>query len=93
MLKCLEINKICSESNRKCKTCKLDSCKETMKLIEEVEKDEEKKILNKLYKELPEQCRHCSFLEVVDLEKMKVKCFFRIKEKCLLEECKNENND
>ena len=92
MLRCLETDKICSEQNRKCKNCKLDSCKETIKLIEDQEKDIQEKLLKKLYKDLPEQCRHCSFLEVIDLRHQKVRCFYLIKNECLKGAVKCQEN-
>ena len=68
MILCLKDNKVCSNTNRRCKECVLDECKEVIKMIEEEQKYEYLDKLAKLNKELPEQCRNCSFLEVINLD-------------------------
>ena len=83
MLKCLETNKICSSSNKKCKECKLDTCKGIINMIDIQEENIRKEKIEKLNKQLPEQCRNCSFLEIIDLNRQKVKCFYLVKNKCL----------
>jgi len=83
MEQCLIDNKICSEQNRKCKECKLNDCRSTIKMIEEEQKYIDRDNLRKLKNSLPVSCRNCSFLEVVNLEKEQVHCFYMIK-KCVL---------
>lgn len=67
MEQCLIDNKICSEQNRKCKECKLDSCKEVIKMIEEEQKYIDRDNLRKLKNSLPERLqrlfffRYCKF--------------------------------
>lgn len=84
MEQCLIDNKICSEQNRKCKNCKLDDCRRTIQMIEDEQKWIDKNNLEKLRNRLPEECKDCSFLEIVNLTKQKVHCAYRIKNKCLL---------
>ena len=48
------------------------------------EKNIQKEKLQRLKRNLPEQCRNCSFLEIIDLDHLEVKCFYKIKEKCIL---------
>ena len=84
MIPCLKDNKVCSNTNRRCKECVFDECKEVIKMEEEIQKYEDLDKLEKLNKELPEQCKNCSFLEVIDLKNMKVKCFYRVKNECLI---------
>lgn len=52
---CLETNKICGEQNRKCKECKLNECKEVIKMIEEQEKYEDRYRLKCIKAQLPER--------------------------------------
>lgn len=84
MILCLKDNKVCSNTNRRCKECVLDECKEVIKMIEEEQKYEYLDKLAKLNKELPEQCRNCSFLEVINLDKKIVYCPYMIKDRCLI---------
>ncbi len=84
MEQCLIDNKICSEQNRKCKVCKLNSCQEVERMIEEEQKWIDKSNLEKLKQRLPEECKNCSFLEIVNLTKQKVHCAYRIKNRCLI---------
>ena len=34
--------------------------------------------------QLPEQCKNCSFLEVIDLDRQIVRCPYLVKNKCLI---------
>ena len=84
MIECLITNKVCAEQHKKCKECKLDSCKEVIKMIETQEQIEKKYNMKKLKEELPEQCRGCSFLEVINVKNKIVRCPYMIKEKCMI---------
>ncbi len=53
-------------------------------LLDIQERNIEKEQLNKLKEHLPKQCKNCSFLEIIDLKNMKVKCFYRVTDKCIL---------
>ncbi len=94
-MECLIINKICPASNRKCKVCRLEDCNKTFNILEEEEKmlfETEKSKLNKELKKEYSECLNCPFLEIRDLEKGQVKCFYRIKDRCLLEKEKMDEN-
>ncbi len=91
MEQCLIDNKVCSEQNRKCKVCKLNSCQEVEQMIEDEQKWIDKSNLEKLKKELPDECKNCSFLEIVNLTRQKVHCAYRIKNRCILEYRGKEN--
>lgn len=93
MEKCLIDNKVCSEQNKKCKECKLDSCKEVLQMIEDEQKWIDIGYMNRLKKNLPEQCKNCSFLCVINLREQKVYCPYRIKDRCILGGNKNEKVD
>lgn len=84
MEQCLIDNKICSEQNRKCKSCKLDDCRRTVQMIEDEQKWIDKDNLKKLRKRLPEECQQCNLLEIINLTEQKVHCAYRIKNKCLI---------
>ena len=84
MERCLIENKVCSVQNRKCKECKLDSCKEVIQMIEEQQKYIDNDKLKRIKKQLPEQCKSCSFLEIIDLDKQIVRCAYLVKNKCLI---------
>lgn len=84
MERCLIDNKICSEQNRKCKNCKLDDCRRTIQMIEDEQKWIDKDNLEKLKQKLPEECKECNMLEIVNLSKQKVHCAYRINNKCLI---------
>lgn len=92
MEQCLIDNKICSEQNRKCKVCKLNSCSEVIRMIEDEQKWIDKDNLEKLKRKLPEECKECSMLEIINLSKQKVHCAYRIKDKCLLEKKKTKQS-
>lgn len=88
MEECLEIDEICSYTNQKCKTCKLDECKNTIRMCDmKIKKDEAKK-MNQLKKELPEQCKNCSFLQIININEKKVYCPYRLCERCVIENYK-----
>lgn len=89
MEQCLIDNKICSEQNRRCKVCKLNDCRRTVQMIEDEQKWIDKDNLEKLRKKLPQECKDCSFLEIINLRTQKVHCAYRIKNKCLLEKKKD----
>ena len=95
MEKCLEIGKICSNSNKLCKNCKLDECKETIKMIDKLENKEYKGKVNKIKAQLPNACKNCNLLKIIDLDKQKVYCPYRINNICLIrkEETELEKNN
>lgn len=84
-MECLETEKICPTRNLKCKKCKFDDCRRVLEMIDYDEKRVKAKKINLIKLELPEQCKNCSFLEIIDINKKVVKCPFRIK-KCLIEQ-------
>lgn len=84
MIQCLINNKICSNTNKRCKNCVFDECKEVINMNEEEQKYEDIENMRRLKKELPEQFKNCSFLEVIDLDKQIVRCPYRIKDRCIL---------
>lgn len=90
MEQCLINNKVCSERNKKCKECKLDDCKRVIQMIEDEEKYIDIGNMIRLKRDLPEQCRNCSFLIITNLKKEKVYCPYRIKDKCLIGGMSNE---
>lgn len=53
-------------------------------MIEEEQKWIDKDNLKKLKSKLPEECRDCSFLEIINLRMQKVHCAYRINNKCLI---------
>lgn len=84
MIPCLKDNKICSNTNRRCKECVFDECGKVINMIEEEQKYEYLDKLERLNKELEDSCKNCSFLEVINLNEKKVYCPYRIKERCLI---------
>lgn len=84
MIQCLINNKICPNGNKRCKNCVFDECKEVINMNEEEQKYEDIENMRRLKKELPEQCKSCSFLEIINLRRGKVFCPYMIKEKCLI---------
>ena len=92
MKQCLINNKVCSENNKKCKICELDNCGSVAQMIEDEEKYINIGYMNKLKNKLPEQCRNCSFLVVINLRQEKVYCPYRIKDKCMLKEKEIKSN-
>ncbi len=84
MEQCLINKKICSQTNRKCKICKLDTCKEVLRMIENSQYYEDLDKLRRIKADLPKECQGCSFLEITNLREQKVHCPYRVKERCLL---------
>lgn len=84
MEKCLETNIVCSNSNKQCKNCKLDECKNTFKMIDRLEEKEYDFKIEKIKAQLPNMCKKCSLLQVLNLDKQIVYCPYRIKGKCLI---------
>ena len=84
-MKCLKDDKVCSNMNKKCKVCVLDDCKKLMSTIEYYEKQKEQARLNRLKRQLPLECANCTMLEIINIDTEKVKCFYRINNKCILE--------
>ncbi|MGN1298101.1 MAG: hypothetical protein ACI4VH_06800 [Clostridia bacterium] len=82
MEQCLIDNKVCAVHGQKCKECKLDDCKRTIEMIETQEEREDKWKRKLIDVQLPEQCKDCSFLEVIDLDKQIVRCSYLVKNKC-----------
>lgn len=85
MIECLLSDKVCSNTNKKCKECILDDCKKTLLAIEEEEKmwflTEEEILKKQIKREYPE-CSDCPFWEKRD--KNTIYCFYRSKDECLL---------
>ena len=82
-VKCLINNKVCGEFNKKCKTCKLDCSDNTVEILKQYK---DKKIRNKIkeiIKELPKECKNCNFIKILDINKKKVYCPYRIN-KCII---------
>lgn len=84
MEECLITNKVCSNTNKKCKNCKLDKCEEVFNMIETEEQARDRWNRNLINLSLPEQCQNCSFLEIIDLNNHIVRCPYMIKDKCLI---------
>lgn len=80
----LKDNKVCPNTNKRCKVCKFDTCQEVCNMIETQKQAEERWEINNIKKSLPEQCQNCSFLEITNLREGKVFCPYRIKERCLI---------
>lgn len=85
MEKCLIDNKICSIQFRRCKTCKLDNCREAIEILDKQQKSENNERLKRIIEQLPEQCKNCSFLEIIDITKQTVHCPYMLKN-CVLKE-------
>lgn len=83
-MECLITNKVCPNTNKKCKECILDECKGALRMLEIQEKNYRIEKLNELKKHLPKECKNCSMLQVIDLNNKKVNCFYRMKDKCIL---------
>lgn len=81
---CLIDNKVCPATNKRCKNCSLEDCKRTIEMIETQEEREDKWKRKLINVQLPEQCKNCSFLEVINLDKQIVRCPYRVKERCLI---------
>jgi hypothetical protein len=85
MEKCLIDNKICAVQGQKCKNCKLDDCRKVIEMIETQEEREYKWKRKLIDAQLPEQCKNCSFLEIIDITKQTVRCPYMLKN-CVLKE-------
>lgn len=85
MIRCLETDRVCSNTNKKCNICPLDDCRNTLHILEEEERmywlTKEELFNKKIQREYPE-CQNCSFLE--RRGDNEVYCFYRAKEECLL---------
>lgn len=81
-MECLKTNEVCRV--KKCKQCRLDDCKEVLKMIETQEQREERIAMRELKKQLPEECKHCTIINVLDSRNKKVYCPYRIKDRCML---------
>lgn len=86
MEQCLIDNKVCAEGHRKCKECKLNDCKKVLQMIEDEERYENIALVEKLKRNLPEECRECTQLKIINLKRQKVYCPYRIKDRCVLKE-------
>lgn len=84
MEQCLIDNKVCPATNKRCKNCSLEDCKRTIEMIETQEEREEKWKRKLIKVQLQEQCKNCSFLEVINLDKQIVRCPYLVKNKCLI---------
>lgn len=84
MEECLETNIVCDNCNRLCKDCKLDKCKETIKMIDRLEEKEYNFKIKKIKAQLPQICKNCGLLQILDLDKQIVYCPYKIKNKCIL---------
>ena len=83
MEECLKTNKVCSNCNKKCKECKLDDCKETIKMENRLEKLEYNDRIKAIKAQLPKMCKECRFLQIINLDKQIVYCPYMIKDCCL----------
>lgn len=83
MEQCLIDNKICPRNNLKCKTCKLEDCKEVITMLNKSEKKKYEEDLNYIKKQLPEQCKNCSFFIITNIDKHEVYCPYMVK-RCVL---------
>ena len=83
-MECLETGKICPTNNLKCKQCKLEDCRRVIEMIDYDEKRLYEKKLKLIREQLPINCRDCSFLEVINLDKQVVRCAYLVKDKCLI---------
>ena len=75
MERCLETNIVCSNCNKLCKDCKLDQCKETIKMIDRLEEKEYDFKIKKIKAQLP---------QILNLDEQIVYCPYKIKDKCIL---------
>lgn len=81
-MECLENDEICTK--KLCKDCKLKDCKETIKMLDRLEAKEYNTKVNKIKAQLPRMCKNCNLLEILNLDKQKLYCPYRIKERCIL---------
>lgn len=83
-MECLETGKICPTNNLKCKQCKFEDCRKVLEMIDYDNKKNKEKKIKLLKEQLDNYCKNCSFLEIINLKDQKVRCSYRIKNKCLL---------
>lgn len=57
----------------------------TMQTLRDKERKEEARKRRMLNLQLPVNCLHCNMLEIIDLDKQKVRCSYMITNKCLIE--------
>ena len=91
MERCLETNIVCSNCNKLCKDCKLDECKQTIKMIDRLEEKEYDFKIKKIKAQLPQMCKECSLLQILNLDKQLVYCPYRINNRCLIK--RGEKNE
>ena len=84
MERCLETNIVCGNCNKKCKDCKLDERKETIKMIDRLEEKEYSFKIKKIKAQLPQMCKNCGLLQILNLDTQLVYCPYKIKGKCLI---------
>lgn len=89
-MECIERGEVC-KYNFKCKVCKLEDCKNTLKMIEEDEKmyfqTREQKFIKEMKKQYPScviKDKLCSQLKIINLEQGKVRCPYMINKRCVL---------
>lgn len=90
-MECIERGEICVY-NFKCKECKLIDCRNTLRMIEEEQKmwfkTKEYHFKEVLEKEYP-HCVNCSHLEILNMNKFKVRCPYMINKRCAIERYDN----
>lgn len=84
MERCLIDNKVCPATNKRCKNCSLEDCKRIIGMIETQEDIEDNWKRELIEVQLSEQCKNCSFLEIIDLDKQVLRCPYLVKNKCLI---------
>lgn len=53
-------------------------------MIDRLEEKEYSLKIKKIKAQLPQECKECSLLEILDLDKQQVYCPYKIKDECLL---------
>ena len=85
-MKCIRTGEIC-KTNLTCKECKLTDCRNVLIMIEEDEamyiERQEQKFVKELKRQFP-SCVNCSHLEILNLEKGKVRCPYMINKRCAI---------
>lgn len=84
MEECLITDKVCSNTNKKCKECKLDDCNQTFQIIEKREKSKEYKLKKEINKEIPDECKRLSFFRNNQPKRKKDKVFLQCKERLFI---------
>lgn len=82
-MECLVDNRVCGNT-RKCKVCVLDDCRKALEVLEMKEKKKEELKLDKIKKQLHENCKNCSMLQILDIDKEKLYCPYLLKSECLI---------